>query len=242
MSSTASIASMTPASAGTLQLIVGPMFSGKSTELLRQIHRNRSIGRTVLVVNHAQNQRYNSTGLTTHDAEFVPAEEDCVRTEQLHDLLDVTSPLHAAFQRADMVVIEELQFFADAYETVTHIVRHTTKCIVAAGLIADYRREPFGDVLRLMPYADQITHLRGLCCLCRDGTPGPFTRRRTRHAAEPTMLVAAADVYEVVCRRHYDDGDGDGAHQVGNEDDVGEMAVTSRRLRAESVEEGCRLH
>lgn len=183
---------------GELHLIVGPMFSGKSTELLRQIHRYRSIGRDVLVVNHALNSRYDSRGITTHDSATAP-EERCVVAARLEELL--VPEARQQYERAEIVFIEELQFFPDAYAVVREIVERTDKSVVAAGLTADYRREPFGDVLRLLPHADRVTHLRGLCCQCRDGTPGAFTRRIS--AERQTTLVAAAEAYEVVCRRHY---------------------------------------
>lgn len=186
---------------GELHLIVGPMFSGKSTELLRQINRHRSIGKSVLVVNHVLNNRYESRGITTHDTKHGggACEEQCVVAEKLCDLWE--SDAGAIYARAEIIFVEELQFFPDAYEVVRAIVESTDKTVVAAGLTADYRRQPFGDVLRLIPHADRLTHLRGLCCRCRDGTPGAFTQRTTDD--QQTTLVAADDVYEVVCREHF---------------------------------------
>ena len=185
---------------GELHLIVGPMFSGKSTELLRQIHRYRSIGCNVIVVNHALNSRYDSRGITTHDSGTAP-EERCVVATRLGELLVPDSEAFKQYERAQIIFVEELQFFPDAHDVVRQIVEGTDKSVVAAGLTADYRREPFGDVLRLLPHADRVTHLRGLCCQCRDGTPGAFTRRIS--GERQTTLVGAAEAYEVVCRRHY---------------------------------------
>ena len=119
------------------------------------------------------------------------------------NLVELMRPdMEEAYQRADIIVIEELQFFPDAYEVITKIISRDDKTIITAGLTSDYKRQPFGDVLRLVPYADQVTHLRGLCCYCRDGTPGAFTLRTADDTA--TTLVAANDAYKVVCREHYE--------------------------------------
>ena len=192
---------------GSLKIILGPMFSGKSTELIRHIRRYRAIGKTVLVVNHCLNQRYGSTGITTHDARErastpSPPKDDfaTLNLTRLQSLLDDAAP-RAALESADIVCIEELQFFEDAQRVVTALVEAHHKHVVAAGLVADYRRQPFGAVLTLLPLADEIVHLRALCAECCDGTLGSFTKRLG--AAKETTLVGTADEYRVVCRKHY---------------------------------------
>jgi len=192
---------------GTLHLIIGPMFAGKSTELLRRINRQRSIGKDVLVVNHGLNCRYGSTSVTTHDA---GRHENCTIVRRLCELRPETAPQETdssaaatsgVYAEADTVFIEELQFFPDALTEVLRMVEVDGKNVVAAGLSADYQRQPFGDVLALVPHADHVEHLRGLCSRCRDGSPGMFTLRTT--ADETQTVVGGADAYEVVCRRHY---------------------------------------
>lgn len=220
---------------GSLRLIVGPMFSGKSTALLHVIHSYRAIGKHVLVINHAFNQRYDTgKGVTTHDgtASHSNTQDTCTQTDttvvnitadhtdsrpqapmrtadqhdtcltllQLNDLC--TDFLYTQWlERADVVCVEELQFFPDAFEVVRYLVDTLHKHVVCAGLIADYRREPFGDLPRLMPYADDVKHVKALCSVCNDGTQGIFTQRLTYDDAQ--VVVGETDTYRTVCRKHY---------------------------------------
>lgn len=231
-------------SCGSLRLIVGPMFSGKSTALLHVIHSYRAIGKHVLVVNHAFNQRYDTgKGVTTHDggASHTNTQDTCTQTGA-HDPMDMPQqPLRTAEQhdgcltllklhdlcadyvytqwleRADVVCIEELQFFPDAFEVVRHLVDTLHKHVVCAGLIADYRREPFGDLPRLIPYADEVQHVKALCSVCNDGTRGIFTQRITHDNAQ--VVVGETDTYRTVCRRHYLHSRD--VQQQGSDDDAG---------------------
>ena len=182
---------------GSLKLIIGPMFSGKSTELLHHINSFRSIGNTVLVINHAFNKRYDSEGVSTHDN---MKEEDCVVVLNLMDVL--TDNLYTKqLADADVVCIEELQFFEDALEAVVVMVNQHHKKVIGAGLIADYTCKPFGDVGKLIPHADDIQHVKALCALCNDGTKGLFTQRISPHTDQ--VAVGEKSMYRAVCRKHY---------------------------------------
>ena len=183
---------------GYLKLIIGPMFSGKSTELLHTINSYRSIGKDVLVINHAFNNRYNSTNVSTHDKAVL--DSNCITVLQLGDIEKETQT-RSCLEQADIICIEELQFFEDAKEIVTKWVNEYHKCVVCAGLIADYKCQPFGDVGKLIPYADEIQHTKALCCVCNDGTIGLFTQRVSPH--QDQVAVGATDMYRVVCRKHY---------------------------------------
>lgn len=183
---------------GYLKLIIGPMFSGKSTELLHTIHSYRSIGKEVLVINHAFNNRYDSTTISTHDKTVL--DTDSITALNLGDIENDKS-IHARIQTADIICIEELQFFEDAKDIVIKWVNAYHKCVVCAGLIADYKCELFGDVGKLIPYADEIHHVKALCCVCNDGTAGLFTQRVSPHQHQ--VAVGTNDMYRVVCRKHY---------------------------------------
>jgi thymidine kinase len=73
--------------------------------------------------------------------------------------------------------------------------------VIAGGLDGDFRRAPFGDVLRLIPHAEKVVKLSALCKRCRDGTPANFTMRLTKDKSQ--TVVGSADVYEAVCRKHF---------------------------------------
>jgi len=105
------------------------------------------------------------------------------------------------FEKAEVIIIEELQFFTDAFDTIISWCDIHKKSVVAAGLDGDFMRNPFGDVLRLIPHAEKITKLTALCKKCGDGTCAPFTKRTT--ADTDTTIIGSDDVYEAVCRTHF---------------------------------------
>ena len=100
-----------------------------------------------------------------------------------------------------MICIEELQFFEDALQTVLLLVNTMHKKVIGAGLIADYECAPFGDVVKLIPHADDIQHVKALCAVCNDGTTGLFTQRVSAHTDQ--VAVGAKDMYRAVCRKHF---------------------------------------
>lgn len=176
---------------GYLELIIGPMYAGKSTELIRIINRYKCLKKNIIVINHIFNNRYGSTGLTTHNRDTI---DKCIILEFLKDLDQ------NVLTNADVIIIEELQFFQDAYDIIVDWCDNSGKIVVAAGLDGDFMRNPFGDVLKLIPHAEKITKLSALCKRCGDGTLAHFTKRITKDNEK--TLVGSDDVYEAVCRKH----------------------------------------
>lgn len=180
---------------GELQLIIGPMYAGKSTELIRIINRYKCLNKNIIVINHALNNRYGSIGLTTHNKEKI---DKCIIIDKLGDL---TLNHQNYFNDADVIIIEELQFFNDAFVCITDWCDNHNKTVIAAGLDGDFMRDPFGDVLRLIPHAEKITKLNALCKKCGDGTPAHFTMRTI--TKDSKIMVGSDELYEAVCRKHY---------------------------------------
>ena len=181
----------------SLSLFIGPMYAGKSSELIRQIQRYEILQQNILVINHTINQRYGSTTITTHTK---VSYDDCIILSRLGDLYE-NEEWKRRFERADVIVIEELQFFEDAYDHVVQWCDVYKKNVIAGGLDGDFRRQPFGDVLRLIPHAEKVVKLKALCKRCGDGTEASFTKRTV--ADEEQTRVGADDVYEAVCRKHF---------------------------------------
>ena len=181
---------------GYLELIIGPMYAGKSTELIRIINRYKCLNKNIIVINHIFNNRYGSSGLTTHNKESI---DKCIILKHLKDL----DQYNIEFEKVNVIIIEELQFFDDAYDTIIDWCDNQGKIIVAAGLDGDFMRNPFGDVLKLIPHAEKITKLNALCKKCGDGTLAHFTKRITTDSQ--TTLVGSDDIYEAVCRKHYNE-------------------------------------
>ena len=159
----------------SLELIVGPMFSGKSTELIRRVQRLQTIGKSLAVYNSVNDDRYGLDGIYTHDMKTV----QCITTDTL------MSQLHTStFETADYIFIDEAQFFKDLFNFVRDIVDKHGKHVIVIGLNGDSNRIPFGQINDLLPYCDDITMLKALCSKCKDGTPGIFSKRISENSGQ----------------------------------------------------------
>jgi thymidine kinase len=106
------------------------------------------------------------------------------------------------YATADMVLVNEGQFFPDLLEVVTRECDATDKIFIVCGLAGGYARQPVGQILQLIPHAEAVEKLEGFCQECADGTPGPFTKRKVPlHPGE--SLVGGGDQYKCVCREHF---------------------------------------
>lgn len=178
----------------SLELIIGPMFAGKSSELIRQFNRFKTLQRKILVVNHIWNNRYNTFSVSTHDQNCI-IHDSILTTDKLQKILE-----DPQFNFYDVIIIEELQFFSDAFEVITHITDNYEKKIIAAGLDGSSEREPIGDVLRLIPYANKVKKISALCKDCNDGTPGIYSSKMINSSL---FDVGSTDKYETLCRHHF---------------------------------------
>ena len=177
----------------SLELIIGPMFSGKSTELIRLIRIARLLERPLMIVTHAMDTRYDSDHVVSHNHE----KEECLAVEALEPLIN-TPQFHAAH----MIFVEEGQFFNDLASFVKAAVDTHGKHVVVAALDGTYKRTPFQQVVDLIPFADKVLRVTALCMYCKDGTPAPFTFRS--HSSDASVvLVGGADVYQSLCRHHF---------------------------------------
>lgn len=173
----------------SLEVVLGPMFSGKSSYIHSVIRRRVAVGIPVLVVKPAIDNRYDGEHqVVTHDNIRIP----CVSLKTLGELsVDTLSS-------AEFVVIEEAQFFADVDTYVLELVEKLNKDVLVVGLDGDSNRAPFGRILHCIPYADKVTKLTALCTRCRNGTTAPFTHRKV---ADPNQVhVGGASDYEPLCR------------------------------------------
>lgn len=177
---------------GSLELIIGPMYAGKSTELFRIINRYKCLEKKIIIINHTLNNRYGTSGLTTHNLQTI---DSCITVSNLSDVNN------DVINDADVIVVEELQFFEDAYDNITNWCDNQGKTVIAAGLDGDFRRLSFGHVLRLIPHAEKVTKLHSLCKRCGDGTTAHFSKRIINN--DQKTLVGSDDIYEAVCRKHF---------------------------------------
>ena len=175
-----------------IEIILGPMFSGKSTELLRRTRRYEAIGRKVMYINHSLDTRYGNNKISTHDK----LESDAIMTPQLMHVLKTTP-----FNESDIIAINEAQFFTDLHEFCIMSMNDFGKHIIVAGLDGDYKRQPFGDILKLIPLAesDDIIKLSAYCKVCAE--KASFTKRITDNTCQ--VVIGGQNCHIPVCRKHY---------------------------------------
>lgn len=179
----------------SLELLLGPMFAGKSSALLTIVKRHRSLGWPVMVITHSIDKRYgDDPQIVNHDLQKLPA----IACDSLVPLF-----AHADYSTAKLVVVEEAQFFGDLVPFVLKAVDEDHKHVVVVGLDGDAERRPFGKILDLVPHADRIQKLTALCYLCADGTPAIFTHAYNESAFTEQTNVGGADKYTPMCRKHY---------------------------------------
>ena len=195
---------------GHLTVIIGCMFAQKTTELVRRIRRYRSIGYNVLVVNSHRDTRYPlggegvGAGVGAGGGHIVTHDEKREEAVMARTLSEVDEAVRSG--RFQAVVVDEGQFFPDLFGCVTRWADEVAGMdVVVGGLDGTFQREPFGDMLRLIPHAEEVLRLSALCAHCRDGTKAVYSRRRVQ-ADGQEVLVGAAEAYEPVCRRHYHEG------------------------------------
>ena len=173
-----------------LSIIMGNMFSGKTSELIRRLKRLKVIGKNIIVVNSAKDIRSPEEVLKTHDN----VQFNCHKVFDLFELMN-----RDEFDRADIIAIDEAQFFP----RLKHFVEcclSIDKYVILAGLDADSFQCKFGELIDCIPLACDVTKLSALCMRCNDGTLGPFTKRIVDD--KTLELIGGSDMYIAVCRKH----------------------------------------
>jgi thymidine kinase len=179
--------------AGTLELIIGCMYSGKSSEFINRVRQYRILGKKTLVVNHSNDNRYSSLGyVSSHDRVQI----ESVSFTHAREIAE-----HPDYHSADVIFIEEAQFFDDLESFVEQAVDIECKHLVICGLDGDFNRKPFYNVVNLIPKADVVERKNALCVECKDGTLASFSKRVV--SDESRTLVGASGVYTPVCRYHF---------------------------------------
>ncbi len=167
---------------------MGPMFSGKSTQLLSILRKHEADGDKCLLLKHSSDTRYGSTHtqLITHSQDSQPAlAVPCL--EEAEKQGDVAL--------ASVVCIDEGQFYPDIVAVADRWAQQGKHVYVAA-LDGTFQREPFAVVARLISKADTVVKLHAKCCNC--GAPAPFSRRLT--AEQEEQVIGGADKYIAACR------------------------------------------
>ena len=178
---------------GRIHTIIGCMFSGKSTEIIKSINRYKVLGKKIIIINHKSDTRYKENSIVTHDKISI----DSISINNLHNIK--TDPKYD-YKNSEVIVIEEAQFFDDLYDFATNAADNDKKIVIVAGLDGDSKRNQFGDILKLIPHSESVTKLHALCIKCKNGTLACFSKRLINNDKQ---ILIGVDEYIPVCRFHY---------------------------------------
>ena len=184
-----------------LELIFGPMFAGKSCELIRKIRILKVLKKNYLILKPKTDTRYIDGMVVSHNLD----KEECIMVEKLSDIFTLDKYIT---NEIDTIFIDEGQFFSDLEENVLLLVEKYNKNVIVAGLLVDSKRKQFGQILNLIPIADKLTPLSSMCLQCMNGTPVIFSHRNETIAdpcdlSQGVVLIGESDIYSSVCRKHY---------------------------------------
>ena len=180
---------------GYISLVIGCMFAQKTTELLRRVRRYKSIGYKVLIVNYIGDTRYGKECIASHDKEV----EQAMCVKKLEDIEDLVRS-----GQYNVIAIDEGQFFTDLYKHVTKWADELPVHIVISGLDGTSERTPFGDMLRLIPHAEEVERLSAFCAVCRDGTVAVYSKYfGASPKDENGVVIGGVETYKPVCRKHF---------------------------------------
>lgn len=179
---------------GYLEVIAGPMYCGKTEELIRQVKRATIRKKKVQTFNHALDNRYgNDKKLFSHNGQ----------THDSEKVLSATKLLSSVRRDTEIVAIDEAQWFGESLIPVIETLLEQGKKVIVAGLAMTFDRKPFIPIPTLMTMADKVTKLSAVCTVC--GEEAVFHKRISKGRAVDSLisdpsLVGTIDSYEARCR------------------------------------------
>ncbi len=174
---------------GWIEVICGSMFSGKTEELIRRLKRARFARQSVEIYKPAVDARYSVSEVISHDENSIPSE-----------MVDTASQILLMVGKADVVGIDEAQFFDADLVPVCETLARDGRRVIVAGLDQDFLGRPFEPMPQLMAIAEYITKLHAICVVC--GAPANHSQRIVSDRSR--VLLGATDAYEPRCRACFD--------------------------------------
>jgi thymidine kinase len=174
---------------GFLHVISGSMFSGKTTELIRICKQYQSIDKKILSVNYCNDRRYDAIGnICSHNHEVF---QTMLSISDLQEIL-----FHPNLTDFDVIMIDEVQFLKNAFQTIKVLVEEMGKIVITSGLDGDYLQQPFGEVCQLIVFADKFTKLNAVCKLTKEDAS--FSKRLI--TSQSKEFIGADDAYVAASR------------------------------------------
>ena len=181
---------------GWIEVICGSMFSGKTEELIRRLRRAQIARQRIQVFKPAIDIRYAEKAIASHNG----IQEQAIPVSGSQALLETVD------RTADVIAIDEIQFFDDGILEVCTYLADQGKRVICAGLDMDFRGQPFGPIPKILSLAERVDKLQAICVVC--GMPASRTQRliegKPAYYDDPIVLVGASEVYEARCRRHHE--------------------------------------
>jgi thymidine kinase len=181
---------------GSIEVVTGSMFSGKTDEMIRRLRRATIARQKVQVFKPIIDNRYNVDKVTSHAGTVF----DAVPIHCSADILKIIEP------DTSVVGIDEAQFFDDEIVAIAAQLADRGVRVIVAGLDTDFRGEPFGCMPVFLSVAERVDKLQAICMVC--GEPASRTQRlvnnRPAHYNDPVVIVGASEMYEARCRQHHE--------------------------------------
>lgn len=178
---------------GWIEVICGSMFSGKSEELIRRVHRVQIAKKKVQVFKPTIDTRYSIQYIYSHNGTKIEA----INISNSKELLEKTEP------DTEVVAIDEAQFYDKGIVTICQKLANQGRRVIVTGLDQDFRGEPFGPIPELLAVAEYIDKLQAICMIC--GSPASRTQRlvngKPAKYSDPIILIGAKETYEARCRK-----------------------------------------
>jgi len=181
---------------GSIEVITGSMFSGKTHELIRRLRRATIAKQKVQVFKPIIDNRYAVEKVASHDGSVFEA----LPIENVMEILDCLEP------DTTVVAIDEAQFFGHEIAGLANQLAADGIRVIAAGLDMDFRGEPFGPMPMLLALAEDVQKLQAICVVC--GEAAYATQRlvngKPANYHDPIVIVGADEMYEARCRLHHE--------------------------------------
>tara|TARA_Y100000814_G_C12112485_1_gene327676 strand:- start:14 stop:562 length:549 start_codon:yes stop_codon:yes gene_type:complete len=177
---------LTPKNSGWIEVICGPMFSGKTEELIRRLVRAQYAKQNVAIFKPKTDNRYSDDYIVSHNKRKIKS-----------IILESSKRIYDYKNQADVFGIDEAQFFDNELIDICNKLAKSGKRVVIAGLDKDYKAKSFGPIHQLMIDAEYVSKVNAICMSC--GDPASFTQRISLE--EDLVVVGETDKYEARCRK-----------------------------------------
>jgi thymidine kinase len=174
--------------AGSVEVICGSMFSGKTEELIRRMKRAQFAKQTVEIYKPCIDVRYSEDKVVSHDSHSIPS----TPIQSPAQMLELSNDV-------EVVGIDEAQFFDNSIVEVVQTLANKGIRVIIAGLDTDFMGKPFGPMPALMAVAEDIQKVHAICVKC--GSPANHSHRLS--ASEQLVVLGEKDIYEPLCRHCY---------------------------------------